>query len=224
MNIIFVFVILFALWLTIEILYIILKITGLDLNKARFQVISMITHTGFTTRESELIVQHPLRRRIASILMVLSYIAQASLISVLFSLLTKNEEQLIYIGILLLALTLFTLFITRNKTMSSRFNRLMERFISRRILRQTDRRTVDEVLKVGTGYGVYEVVIDDHSPVKGLSLEESKLHAQYIHVLKIDRGATVIDFPQADFVVRTGDILIVYGKIQAIKDLVLPRS
>ena len=35
MNIIFVFVILFALWLLIEILSIILKITGLDLNKAR---------------------------------------------------------------------------------------------------------------------------------------------------------------------------------------------
>ena len=71
------FIILIILALIVEVLSIALKVTGLDIDKARFQVISIITHTGFTTRESELITQHPTRRRIAMGLMVISYVGAA---------------------------------------------------------------------------------------------------------------------------------------------------
>ena len=81
MSIAVVLIILIVMWLLIDVLSILLKMTGLDLEKSRFQVISMLTHTGFTTSESELIAQHPLRRRIASALMVLSYVTQVTLIS-----------------------------------------------------------------------------------------------------------------------------------------------
>ena len=63
MTIVYFGIVLAALWLLVEILAIVFRITGLDSQKARFQVISILTHTGFTTRESELIAQHPLRRK-----------------------------------------------------------------------------------------------------------------------------------------------------------------
>lgn len=45
--------------------------TGLPENVARFQCMSALTGTGFTTRESEMIVNYPVRRRILVALMVL---------------------------------------------------------------------------------------------------------------------------------------------------------
>ena len=85
-----IFLVLFVvIWLLIEILAIVMKLTGLELSKARFQLISILTHTGFTSRESELIVQHPIRRKIASILMIVSYVAQITLITLLFDALSK---------------------------------------------------------------------------------------------------------------------------------------
>src|SRR5665648_545536 len=82
------------LLLITEVVSIVLKTTGLDMKKARFQVISIITHTGFTTKESELITQHPLRRQIASMLMIISYVAQISLISILLNVLLMAKSGL----------------------------------------------------------------------------------------------------------------------------------
>ncbi|MHC4153076.1 MAG: TrkA C-terminal domain-containing protein, partial [Planctomycetota bacterium] len=47
------------------------QLTGLNWELAKFQALSCFTGTGFTTRESELIVGHGQRRKIASVLMVL---------------------------------------------------------------------------------------------------------------------------------------------------------
>ena len=43
-----------------------LEATGMPRTKARFQVLSAITGTGFTTSEAESVVNHPKRRRIAT--------------------------------------------------------------------------------------------------------------------------------------------------------------
>lgn len=51
----------------IEIFTIIFRLTGLTNDKARFQVISLFTNSGFTTQEAELIVSSRVRRRIANI-------------------------------------------------------------------------------------------------------------------------------------------------------------
>ncbi|MHC4256266.1 MAG: TrkA C-terminal domain-containing protein, partial [Planctomycetota bacterium] len=43
------------------------QLTGLNWELAKFQALSCFTGTGFTTRESELIVGHGQRRKIASV-------------------------------------------------------------------------------------------------------------------------------------------------------------
>jgi uncharacterized membrane protein HdeD (DUF308 family) len=50
---------------------IMLKSTGLSQDVARFQARSAFTGTGFTTRESEAIINHPVRRRIILALMLI---------------------------------------------------------------------------------------------------------------------------------------------------------
>ena len=48
-----------------------LPLTGLSKDLAEFQAISAFTGSGFTTRESEEVMNHPLRRRITMHLMLL---------------------------------------------------------------------------------------------------------------------------------------------------------
>ncbi len=220
MSVVIILIVMLVLWLLAEIMAVVLKMTGLDLGKARFQVISIITHTGFTTRESELIVQHSARRKIASWLMIVSYVAQVTLISLFVNILIQNEKQLLSFGILLLAAIAFIIVLTRTKYVYSRFNRLVEKILSRRIKKQK-RRSIDSILKVSSGYGVYEFVLDGDNPYCNLSLNDAKLNNMQIHVLKVERGAKSVDFPDADFVLQQGDKMVLYGKTESVTQIAL---
>lgn len=59
----------------------IMRLTGLPDNVARFQSLSAITGTGFTTRESELIVNYPIRRRVLMTLMIIGNLGLVSVVS-----------------------------------------------------------------------------------------------------------------------------------------------
>lgn len=223
MNIIYYLVILGLLFLIIEVISIIFKITGLDLNKARFQVISIITHTGFTTRESELIAQHPLRRRIASYLMILSYLGQATLISIFFNIL-KQQQSMRNILIIILVLSTVILILARNKVLLFKFESFLEKYILRQMKINKKYRTIDEVLKLNDDFGVTEIVLEEDSPLVGISLSESGLKERYIQVLTVDRGSHLIHFPKANLVFEPADRVVVYGKIDSIKELILEQK
>jgi len=60
---IFIFTIIIA-FVIVRIGAIAFELTGLERSLARFQALSCFSGTGFTTRESELIVSSPQRRRI----------------------------------------------------------------------------------------------------------------------------------------------------------------
>ncbi|MFZ2168372.1 MAG: hypothetical protein WAW61_01915 [Methylococcaceae bacterium] len=57
-----------------------LEMTGISIPIARFQALSAFTGTGFTTQESERIVNHPVRRKIVSFLMILGNAGIVSII------------------------------------------------------------------------------------------------------------------------------------------------
>lgn len=222
MSLVVILIIMIVLWLLVEILSVVFKMTGLELYKARFQIISIITHTGFTTRESELIAQHSLRRRIASILMIVSYVAQATLISLFVNILNKNQQQLIYAGLLLLIATIFIIIFTRTKYVSSKFNRFVESLLTRRIKNQK-KMSIDQILKVSKGFGVFEFLLEDNNPYCNVALNDTKLSNMQIHILKVDRGSKTIDFPDASFVLLQGDRLILYGKTTSVTQIALGK-
>lgn len=224
MTIIYFGVVMIAIWLLVEVLAIVFRITGLDSQKARFQVISILTHTGFTTRESELIAQHPLRRKLASVLMLVSYLAQVSLISLLLNMISQNVTQLLYVGLGLGLFVAIFFIVTRNKYVSRKIDRFVERFIAKKIMKQTKTRSVDQVLKISPDFAVYEILVDNESALSNSTLMDARLNEMFIHVLKIDRGNSTVDFPNADFLMQVGDVLIVYGKIKSIKALALKKK
>lgn len=219
------FVIFIGVFLVIaEILAILLRMTGLDRDKARFQVVSIITSTGFTTNESELITQHPIRRKIAEILMIIGYIGQASIIGLVFGAITKvTQLKDIEISIVLLGgIIILLFFITKSKW----FLHILEIIYEKRFIKHSSKnklRTVGEVLKLNEDYGVVEFIIDSNHPLVGVLLEKSDLKKQEIQVLNIERGNYIEQFPKKECVFREGDKVVVYGKLENIKKVVIPK-
>ncbi|MEP1231449.1 MAG: hypothetical protein ABJG88_12300 [Litorimonas sp.] len=58
-----------------------LKLTGLSEQNSRFQALSALTGTGFTTAEAEMVVNYPIRRKIISMLMIFGNLGVVSVLS-----------------------------------------------------------------------------------------------------------------------------------------------
>lgn len=215
-------VILLILIFLVEFFSIALKLTGLDIDKARFQVISIMTNTGFTTIESELISQHPTRRKIAQILMLLSYVGYAALIGLVVNI-VQSKYELLYVILAVIMVFLVVLFILRNKPLINKLERNIEKFLIKKMAKDKKYKTVDEVLKLNDEFGVAEFMVEEGSKLVGITLMESDLTDKYIQVLNVDRGAHIIHFPKRDLIFNIGDKVTVYGNLENIKELVLKQ-
>ena len=68
-------------WVITELFTFFFRLTGLPAERARFQVISLLTGTGFTTRESEMIMSSRKRHRLARITMLFGYVFNVTIVS-----------------------------------------------------------------------------------------------------------------------------------------------
>ena len=68
-------------WVIAELFTIFFRFTGLPGEKARFQVISLLTGCGFTTRESEMMLTSRSRRRLARITMLFGYVFNITIVT-----------------------------------------------------------------------------------------------------------------------------------------------
>ena len=157
-----------------------LRLTGLEESRANFQAISAVTGTGFTTRESELVVADPRRRRIVSFLMIFGNVVIVMLISLLvgsFAAVARTVEKwYLEYGIVVLVLAVGGLLLylaLRSRGLTRRWNRWVnEKLTSRLKLRE---RPVAEVLSLAEGYGVAEIRVEAASPCAGKTLAEADL-------------------------------------------------
>lgn len=211
-----IFIIIFLIIL--EILCILFKLTGLTDEKARFQVISIITGTGFTTKESELITQHKTRRRLAQYVMVLGYIGLATFISftanIINDIIMKNLSISDIVFMVVLFLAIF--YMLRHPRLVNFLDNSIERIILRGRGSNISRKNYYKLLSRKHGYGIYNIFIDEESFLVGKSILESELKDMEIQVLYIDKGDKYISFPKPSDIVEARDNVTVYGKVENI--------
>ncbi|WP_281864239.1 TrkA C-terminal domain-containing protein [Planomicrobium okeanokoites] len=212
----FAFIALYAviIALVIEIGVILFHMTGLEKEIARYQVISMLTGTGFTTQESALIIDHPIRRRISSGLILFGYFSLAVIISSIATILSNDlriELLLIIIGILFVFL-----FIFRNKSV---FNRLEDRFEHEM---DTEYNLEDWPMKTALALDEEEMVAiiqikhgSDYIGQKGRTLVEESLD---VVLLIIRRGDEILRFDLFEVELQEGDKIMIIGKEDHIKE------
>ena len=146
MTFIYLLIIFLILLLLSEIIAILLKFTGLDMDKARFQVISIITHTGFTTRESELIAQHPRRRRIVSYLMLFSYVVQATFFSILIS--AIKDKGFFNIILISFSIILIIVLIFKASSILVKFEPFLYNLLSKTQKKSLNTKSIENVLYI----------------------------------------------------------------------------
>ena len=168
-----VFVLLFLL--VVDIFAILFRLTGMPNDKSKFQVISLLTSTGFTTNESELILQHPVRRKLASWLMVFSYASSVTFISFIVSMISHSVVD--FKSSVLLILFAWLLFKTIRGSILVSIESFLERLIEHTGLWvKLNKKDINFVTK-SRGYGVCEVYLSSNSNLVGVSLLESiKIH------------------------------------------------
>ena len=208
----------------IEIYTVLFRITGLTKEKARFQVISMITCAGFTTGESEIITTNRKRRRLAVACMISGTLFNVVIISLIINLIGSIakadfiEEQLIWIGIILGSLVL-VLIIIKIPFVSKFIEKTIE-VLGRKIMNRKDNANALTMLDSYDSDAIIEIYINNIPEVlKNKTLMESNFKNQYnINILMLKRGNRTIDITK-DTVIQNKDKIVVFGNRQTIKDL-----
>ncbi|MBI4845753.1 MAG: hypothetical protein HY810_04680 [Candidatus Omnitrophica bacterium] len=207
------------------------QLTGLDWSLASFQALSCFSGTGFTTKEAELITGHPQRRKIASALIILGNIVLVLLIATLANslrveMLVKNTVPLIHWAYpasaapwINLAVIILTILITYRIMISTKLDVKLTNFLRARLVKNEIIKPVSfEELVVATGgYGISKVEVCNSSPILDTLLMDSKLRAQDITVLAIERGGEIIPNPSAHTKISLKDSLICFGKLENIR-------
>jgi hypothetical protein len=112
MNLFFLLIYFIIITAVIEIFVILFRLTNLKSEVSRFQVISLMTGTGFTTGESELILGHPVRRKLATFLILFGAFSLAVIISSISTILSEDlrTKDILYAsGVVLLVFAILKL-------------------------------------------------------------------------------------------------------------------
>jgi len=197
-----------------------LSLTGLSSEAASFQARSAFTGTGFTTKEAERVVDHPVRRRIIMMLMVAR---SAGLVSIVISLILSfagagGELGRLYRVLWLTGGVFFLWFLARSSLVSRYLSRLIEWALHR--WTDLDARDYVSLLKLSGEYKVTELQIKENGWLAGRELRDCQLASEGVTVLGIYReDGSYLGVPTKDTEIYPGDTLILYGRSKVLRDL-----
>ncbi|MCB1225189.1 MAG: TrkA C-terminal domain-containing protein [Verrucomicrobiales bacterium] len=194
-----------------------LMMTGLSWDAASFQAYSAFFGVGFTTREAELVVNHPVRRRIIRDLIFAGNIGLTSALATLVMTLVQTERSthvlwmlLMLTGGLAAVFGLFGIGLVR---------RTLDRAIHWSLKRAGMVRVMDYelLLRIQAGYVVSEVEVLPGCALDGRELKDIRPKDASVLILAIRRDGQQMDgLPQASDVLRAGDVVTAYGPEHAI--------
>ncbi len=202
-----------------------LMLTGLSRESARFQARSAFTGVGFTTQESESMVNHPVRRRIIMLLMLLGNVGIAAVVATMMVSFTQTSASQHWgLNAFVLASGVFLLWLTAR---SRWIERRMNQFISYALRNwaKLDVKDYVAVLQLQDGYAITEMKVDPQDWLADKTLIELKLPDEGVLVLGVQRPEGVyVGAPTATTEIDAGDTLVLYGPIRRIEELDQRRS
>ncbi len=215
------FVVIIVSWVIVTVAGTMLELTGLDPTTARFQALSAFSGTGFTTRASELVVRHPVRRRIVASLMVLGNAGTASLVASLIG--TFNQDHVMDVALNALLLVVFAMaMVTLARHFGTTFARLLRLVLGSAMTGQQVAR--EELMLFREGFGLVRAPILADGPLDGVSLRASGLRHKKLEVLAIEDGLSVTPVPDPDHVFRPGQWALVYGATEQVEEAFGPPA
>jgi hypothetical protein len=212
--------ILFLLWLINRIATVALVLTGLSMDAASFQVRSALLGIGFTTNESELIVQHPVRRQIFLLLMLAGNTGiVTAMVSLIIGFMDMDHSTSLWARLAVIVGCLIPFyFIARSRWIAFHLSRAITWALKRFTVIEV--RDYEYLMQLSEGYGISEMKVREDEWMAGRLLGELELTKEGILVLGIYRDhGDFIGAPKAQTVIKAGDTLIVYGLTTMVDEL-----
>jgi hypothetical protein len=199
----------------IEIFVILFRLTGLKVEVSRFQVISMMTGTGFTTGESELILGHPIRRKLAIFLILFGAFSLAVIISSISQFLSEGlrtmEVALVAGGVLVIYFVLRLSIVQQG--LSRFFNREMKQNVELADL------PVRDLFFLSKEDTVLSLHIYKESSIYGKTIQAFDYEEKDFVVLFIKRGDVKLRKNLYNTTLHEGDELFLYGTEKVIHEV-----
>ena len=208
------------------------NLTGLEWRAAKFQALSCFSGTGFTTREAELVIASPQRRRIATYLIIFGNAGIVAMVATFANSLRPNiyltkytipflrtifpPFLLPWINLVVVALTVYIVFKVSTGT---KYGKKLTEVVRRRLVKKDiiEPVTFEEIFLAPGGYGISHIEVTEDSSVVNKTLNETDLRKSDILVLIIERKNQTIPNPSADTKIILGDKLMCFGKLETMR-------
>jgi len=195
--------------------------TGLSQKAAKFQARSAFTGCGFTTSEAEKITQHPIRRKIVQIMMLLGNAGIVTVIaSLLLTFVNQDEKALpAYFNLIIIvgAVVLLTI-ITSSKAIDKWLDKVINITLGK--ITKLNIRDYSALHKLSYDFQIAELHVRENDWINGKKVKECMPEQCEVKLLGIEKPTwEYIGFPKEDHVIKENDLLILYGREGAIREL-----
>jgi hypothetical protein len=191
-----------------------LELTGLSPEIASFQAQSAFSGAGFTTQEAEAMVNHPVRRRIIRILILLGGAGiSTSIATLVLTFVGETGKTVLLKGFILIEGLLIIFLFAQSKFIY----KIMKKLINKALERWTKMHVFDyeQLLGFGEGYTISRVTVKKDSWLSHRRLVDLKLEQKGVLVLaiyrKVGKKEKFIGSLSGDTVIVPQDVLICYS-------------
>ena len=198
-----------------------LMMTGLSYDTASFQAYSAFFGVGFTTREAEMVVNHPVRRRIIRDLILAGNVGLTSALATLVVTLMQSATTarlLMLVGLAILGLIALLML-----SKVGWLQKLLDHTIQRALETTGMVRALDYelLLRIQHGYVVSEIEVLTDTYLAGRALRDSRPWDRGVVILSVSHNGELIPgLPGPTDIIRPGDIVTAYGKEASLKAMV----
>ncbi|MDH3682407.1 MAG: TrkA C-terminal domain-containing protein [Acidimicrobiia bacterium] len=193
--------------------------TGTPPRVAAFQARSALSGAGFTTTESENVVNHPARRRIIAASLFVGALGTPTLVvTVLLGLVAPGPGSTTERTLVAIAGLFLLVVVVLNRPMTRLLERVGQHYAQARLLPSLEA-AGQELLALGDGFVVAVASLGDEPTAAPRSLRGLDLALSGVKVLAVQRGRELVTDTPADFTLHAGDELIVFGRRDQLVDL-----
>lgn len=212
---------------SIEIYTALFSITGLTVQKARFQVVSLFTNAGFTTLESEIITTDKTRKRIAVFCMISGNLFTCLIIGLITNMmlnLNKGAQMDSSMTIFIISLIVLGFCLFLRIPIINRYEQKLLEAIARAIFKRSDKQNIITIIDNYDKDVIVEVLINTMpKDLQDKQLKEIAFKKNYeSNVLMIKRNGRTIDvLPSTIF--QKKDRVILFGNKALITKLFIQK-
>jgi len=191
-----------------------LRLTGLDESTAKFQALSAVSGTGFTTSESEVIVNYPVRRKIITLLIIVGNLGLVTVLATVVVSFVRTEGQMgaVFNQVAWLLGVLAVLwFMILNKRADRFLCDAISRFLQSRT--RLGQRAYHRLLQLGNDYSVCEHPVTSLQLNANGDLDLAALEQLGLMGLAVRRDSgELLSGPAALAGLQPSDTVVLYGR------------